>query len=76
MPISLWILESPMDADHLSNAVLTRINLQQILWMPNVTLLAMRKLQDGLNPHIFFVKTLLNIYISLFPFSAPKVVKP
>lgn len=73
-----------MDADHLSNAVLIRTNLQQILWMtnhqilwmPNVTLLAMRKLQDGLNPYIFFVKTSLNTYISSFPFATPKVVKP
>lgn len=64
-----------MDADHLHNAVLIRINLQQILWMPNVTLLAMRKLQDGLNPYIFFEKTLLNTYISWFPFATPKAVQ-
>lgn len=47
-----------MDADHLSNAVSNGINLQQILWMPNVTLLAMRKLQNRLNPDIYFVKIL------------------
>lgn len=64
-----------MDAGHLSNAVLIGINFQQILWMPNVTLLAMRKLQDGLNPYIFFVKTLINTYISSFPFATPKAVK-
>lgn len=84
MAISLSVLESPMDTDHLSKAVLIRINLQQILWMsnhqilwmPNVTLLAMRKLQGGLNPCIFLVKTLLNTYISSLPFATPKVVKP
>lgn len=64
-----------MEADHLSNAVLTGINLQQILWMLNVTLFAMRKLKNGLNPYILFVKTLLNSYISSFPFATPKVVK-
>lgn len=41
----------------------------------NVTLLAMRKLQGGLNPAIFFAKTLLNTYISSFPFATSKVVK-
>lgn len=69
------MLESPMDADHLSNAVLIGIDLQQILWMPNVTLLAVRKLQDGLKPYILFVKTLLNTNISSFPFAATEVVK-
>lgn len=64
-----------MDAGHLSNAVLIGIDLQQIIWMPGVTLLAMRKLQNGLNPYIFFVKTLINTYISSFPFATPKVVK-
>lgn len=64
-----------MDADHLSNAVLTGINLQQILWMLNVTLFGMRKLKNWLNPYILFVKTLLNTYISSFPFATPKVVK-